>query len=525
MAIWYVAPSTVTTTGAGTRDQPFKCNAINWTPIAAGDTIYLRTALGNYNEMLTIGKSGIAGNYITIDSDPLDGGKAVIDGQNNVAVNVGIHNGTRNYISVNNISIKNTGGTNNAAISCGSYTWKIRNIDINNCYFGVAFNGSVGIDIDGINSVDCDIIVSIYNCTGSFTIKNINAITIPTKKGQITIKGSSTSGTTLVAENITLDGGNNGGLTNQGLLYLDHARFSLGGTVTNLTIKNSSMIGGFIRDSSNITFKKCLFTKSAREGMNCNDLNININFEDCTFSWNGEDGCGYSGSSRGTLSRCFAIGNGKPPYDAVNSGDGFGTHGSPIVNYYYCVSVNNYNTGFALTGTPSGYMAHCTSAFNGTPGITPARAGLFFNISGPNASDSNNSIVVKNCISYKDYPRNILLNAASKDIVTMDYNSYKPLDDNYFATLDYGVTNISWATYHASYEANSKNEDSKVTSSGMIPYDSPCVDTAPWMAGFNDGGQTDPWDKKIYGLPNIGADQGAGILIVGIRSTGKSRNF
>lgn len=39
------------------------------------------------------------------------------------------------------------------------------------------------------------------------------------------------------------------------------------------------------------------------------------------------------------------------------------------------------------------------------------------------------------------------------------------------------------------------------------------IDVAPWMVGVNNGGQIDPWGKKVYGLPNTGADQGAGIPI------------
>jgi len=41
--------------------------------------------------------------------------------------------------------------------------------------------------------------------------------------------------------------------------------------------------------------------------------------------------------------------------------------------------------------------------------------------------------------------------------------------------------------------------------------DNPLIDTGAWLTGVNDGGESDPWGKGVYRLPNIGADQGADI--------------
>lgn len=521
-ATWYIAPSTVTTTGTGTREQPFKANAINWTPIAAGDTIYLRTTLGNYNELLTVNKSGSAGNYITIDSDPLDGGKAIFDGQSTrIAC---INPNSKTYIILKNVIGKNTTGANNSAFQMYS-NWKFFNIEVDNCYYAISsLAGSANPYIDGLTVTNSDYSISINNGSGAFVIKNVNAITPSNKRGILTIFGSSTSGT-LDMENISLDGGSVNGSTSQGLLYISSGAFT-SGTIKKAVVKNSATVGGYITASTNITLSDCRFEKNYRGGCSVNTPSTNIVFNDCKFIDNPGDGHGVNGYNTVTLNRCSVIGNGKPtPFDPVNDGDGFTCHGTAVVNYNYCVSLNNRLSGFAPVDTTSGSIHHCVAAFNGTSSVPTNRAGMFINVSGVNASDSNKSWVVKNTISYKNYPREVWLTTAGKSIVASDYNSYKELDTAKFATIDGGSTNISWATYHATYEANSKNEDSKVAPSGIIPYNSPCVDAAPWMVGINDGGQTDPWGKKVYGLPNIGADQGAGMPTGGIKSSGFSKHF
>lgn len=51
--------------------------------------------------------------------------------------------------------------------------------------------------------------------------------------------------------------------------------------------------------------------------------------------------------------------------------------------------------------------------------------------------------------------------------------------------------------------------DPILLATGKISKTSPCVDAGIWVAGINDGGEEDLWGFKVYGLPDIGAYQGA----------------
>ena len=57
--------------------------------------------------------------------------------------------------------------------------------------------------------------------------------------------------------------------------------------------------------------------------------------------------------------------------------------------------------------------------------------------------------------------------------------------------------------------------DAEAFGNGKISKISPCVDAGMWIPGANDSGQADPWGKKVYGVPNIGRDQGAGMPMTG----------
>lgn len=533
MTIWYVAPSTVETTGVGTRDQPFKANAINWTPIAAGDTIYLRSALGPYNETLTIGKSGTSGNYITIDSDPLDVAKAIIDAQT-IRLE-GITHSAKTYIWIKNVDIRNTTGANNRAILPGSY-WKIGDgflggVLISNCGAGMLYTGLIDPYVDGVSFTEVITLIQFYGVTGTITCKNVASKNTPAVSGHIRVGGVTTTGI-LNFENILLDGGSAGSAANTALLYMDYGVFTGDSYLRNVRVKNSSKRGLYVTNCSGFNIYNCDFSGNDLSGADFNAGATNIKIYSSYFNKNLDDGVDFNGGCHDIdFWFCKANGNGYPtPNDATNSGDGWSAHDTCYnINQYFCVANGNRNSGFAHVGTSAGVLYHCTHAFNGSEAGSTNRAGILINTSAdnPTAPAGSKSWKIKNCIGYKNYPRELALTSYSKSSITADYNSYKPLNDATFATYDWGGTyaDVSWQDYNATYEANSKNEDSKVTTSGMMPYDSPCVDAAPWMTGVNDGGQADPWGKKVYGLPNTGADQGAGMPIGGIISTGKSRNF
>ena len=58
---------------------------------------------------------------------------------------------------------------------------------------------------------------------------------------------------------------------------------------------------------------------------------------------------------------------------------------------------------------------------------------------------------------------------------------------------------------------HSSSDNPLLTSLGKLLSTSPAIDEGAWITGINDGGESDPWGKGVYRLPNIGADQGADI--------------
>lgn len=524
MAIWYIAPSTVITTGAGTRSQPFKANAINWAAISAGDTLYLRTALGNYNETITVGKSGADGNNITIDSDVTDGGKALIDGQG-VRLE-GITTSGISYITVKNIKIKNMTGGNNRGIFAGN-NWNIKGVEVSNCFYGIAFLSVLNPYVEESVFNECSYPVATYDVLNSIVLKKIRSVVKTNIPGSLSIDGSTS--VLLSLDDIILDGGNPGA-TNVGLLGIYNISFMNGSTIKNVTVKNSTMIGCQFRGCNNIAVSNLKASNNLLSGVYVGAGAYNINFTGCDFSNNRDDGIDFIDDAHdiGMIS-CTANKNGYPaPYDSINSGDGFSAHGTCYnINHYFCSATNNRNSGYANANTSAGALYHCTSAFNGDSAGATNRGGIVIGTTGDNpvAPAGQKSWKVKNSIFYKNYPRAVFLTATAKTSVGFDYNSYKELDTAKFASIDGGASDISWATYHATYEAHSKNEDSKVLSNGMIPANSPCVDSAPWIPGINDGGKSDPFGKKVYGLPNTGADQGAGMPLTLRAATGNSKHF
>jgi len=119
MALWYVDNS-VGSSGAGTSwGAAWKdFNNIVWSSVAAGDTIYISggTTSQTYSSVtLTIGKSGTAGNLITIDSGinaPVSKpGTVIIDGLTSMTFAAGgaiVDNGGFTYLVIQNLTLQNT---------------------------------------------------------------------------------------------------------------------------------------------------------------------------------------------------------------------------------------------------------------------------------------------------------------------------------------------------------------------------------------------------------------------------------
>lgn len=85
-------------------------------------------------------------------------------------------------------------------------------------------------------------------------------------------------------------------------------------------------------------------------------------------------------------------------------------------------------------------------------------------------------------------------------------------------------------TWGTTTQTNNITSDPLVNSDGLLQYGSPCIDTGAWISGVggNQSGEADRYGNKVYGIPNIGIDQKAGMPITSntsVRGFGTSRNF
>lgn len=229
----------------------------------------------------------------------------------------------------------------------------------------------------------------------------------------------------------------------------------------------------------------------------------NFHYKQCISRYNGGDGFAAGDQSHDiAYDGCYSHHNGDKA--TVSEGDGFTAHTTNYnTNYFNCIAAYNTAAGFALVGTSAGVVYHCVAYKNAGnwlasgEGIGQERGGFDILTTGANAT-SGVGWVVQNCIGQGNYPREINLAAAS--VVTFDYNIYKPLNDALFASLDSASTNISWDTYHASYETNSQNIDPLLNIACVPSVTSPVIDAGTPLGVFRD------FDNHVrYGRVDIGA--------------------
>jgi hypothetical protein len=127
-------------------------SSINWGIVNAGDTIYISggSTSKTYNETLTVGKSGLSGNSITI-------ARGVDAGHNGTPILPKLAISDRNYVAVKRLNIRN-GSSDEAVYISGSSAGVL--VEDNDVYSG---NGR------GFN---------VRSTTGTLTIRN-NRVTTP----------------------------------------------------------------------------------------------------------------------------------------------------------------------------------------------------------------------------------------------------------------------------------------------------------------------------------------------------------
>lgn len=207
-----------------------------------------------------------------------------------------------------------------------------------------------------------------------------------------------------------------------------------------------------------------------------------------------------------------ADGNGDPAVS--DSGDGFTGHDTDYnILLAYTRSTNNLNTGFAYTGTTSGWLYNSTARFNGSADL-PDRGGLWLNNSAVNPTTST-SWTVKNTIVADSYGPELWMSAAQAALLgstlTLDSNIYWETDDPTgaeFSTRDGGTTFTSWAA-HAASEPASQYADplfASVSDARLLPA-SPAINAGAIIAGINDQATpaTDINGTSVLTIPDIGA--------------------
>jgi len=223
---------------------------------------------------------------------------------------------------------------------------------------------------------------------------------------------------------------------------------------------------------------------------------------------------GFSTDTTHDISYFFATSQNNGSASDAGSGDGFTGHATDYnILLAYCYAEHNLNTGFAYTGTSSGWIYNSTGRWNGSAEL-PDRGGLWLNNSAVN-STTGTSWTVKNTIVADSYGPELWLSTTQAALLgttlTLDYNLYWDAVDPTgaaMASVNGGVSTTSW-TVQATAEPNSKYADprfSDAISSTLLPI-SPAINTGALIAGIHDQATpaVDIAGTSVLTIPDIGA--------------------
>lgn len=454
-------------TGTTTATSGANCAWNTWSDvwdgvIAPGDVILFQrgdTWTANY----AWPESGVSGNLITFGaygtgSNPILAGKLTIS--------------SRSYWVVDGIDVRNP------ATGTG-----IIGIAISNASYGTVRNCDVSAE---------DTAVSVSNTCDNITIASV-AVEGTTSAAAITVSGTPTNTTIRDVESESPNG----------WMFTNMASFTLDScTVTTNEVQPSLYFNGctagqvtdcrlnamvqFINACANITV-----TSSVVDGADVDGFSTHNTTHDITYL-------------RCVAKNCGIITD-------LGSGDGFTAHDSNYnINIVDCLAYGNLNTAIAVIGTTSGQILNCVGwnnggDYTGSGGVTMTRAGVFIDTTGNNVV-SGIGWKIRNSVFGSNYPREMYLSTSAAAGVDLNYNQYYHIGDGItessFATINGGSSNIDWATYHATYEANSQYANplflSPSTGDFRLQKGSPCINT-----GTNLGASYDDdflgYDQDLYG--------------------------
>lgn len=537
-ATYYIDP-TCATPGNGTSgdclggaNDPFdQWSDVTW---AAGNT-YLQKAGTTANERLTIGESGTS-----LDS-PIYVGKYGSGSAPtlNSSMNYDIYSSSKNFITIEDFNLIGA-TTYSIYFDNGGDGLVLRRITSNRDIRAKSYSNSTYEDItitaSGTNAF------ALYGAASNVAVRRVH------------VSNNTNSGfylyniTNLILEDSDVSGNSSGAAVDitSGAGTLAISRLTITGGARGLSMSNSAYSSGYINylsvtGTNNIGWSMASVTGSlvAESPILVNNkiygasfgsvdsLTVNNGVASGTIHTATTDGSGWLATSSTIIynnckaydnqwdgfvintdgtgmvyNRCLAYNNGtNPPTDS--SGDGFTIHGLAGASYNYCISRDNKNTGFAFVNAGIGSLANCVAYNNG--GAETVRGGFY-------AETGGAAWTVKNSIFHGNKPREIFLDAAALGAFTADFNLYYHDADANFASIDGGASNISWTTYHETYEANSLHSDPLFVDAANADFrlqnGSPAISTGVYVTGLHDqAGITDFSGQDLYNLPapDIGA--------------------
>lgn len=405
---WAYSPSMASATGQSAG-----------TTLIAGDTISFRKG-DTWSEAVTYTASGSIGIPIAYGAYG-SGANPIIS---SAATNT-VSTGTESYVTWDGIDITSTG---TRAVLGGASTGLIfSNFTATTDTEGLLFSGTVA----------------------DLTVDNVDII--GTTPGDALALALTAAGNT----NITITGCTATIISGFLLTTCD------GVVMSGCTALNCRERGFLFSASSNMTITDCTATGTEKTGFRADTASHDITYTDCVSNNGDIDGFGLNDISFNiTYTNCTADGNGNKA--TTSAGDGFTYHDTCYnINSFYCISSNNTASGWGMVDRTSGLIYNCIAYNNAgdwtvESGLDQVRGGIWINTTDDNPT-SGVGWSIKNCILSGNYPVEISLTATAAATMVTDYNCYNPDDDN--STADVGAGAISWDTYHASFEANSFNDD------------------------------------------------------------------
>jgi len=491
--------------------------------MSAGNS-YLQKCGTTAAEVVTIGGNGTQASPVTLGKYGEGINPIITSSSSGSGVIIAV---TKGGIKIENLTIINTSTTVNSSAILISGTaktdWTLNNLSVTAKSFGVNCSMPVtrlsinnisvsaldstsmanGVYVYGNPSVDVSIdgYHNISNSGGPIVRYTVNPTVINSDVEQIRIWNASgvvtMSGNICIASKID---------SNDSAMQIFDSDFSAG-TVENNNISDVSNGMGFYNVVGPLDIRNCIVERCGA-GFNVYGASGSdgIDFYDCAaIDCRGDGFITTSGAHDISFTRCISDGCGNKTTTAA--GDGFTTHlGDYNITFTNCIAVNNTASGWALTGTSSGELLNCLAYNNagdwsveGGGALDQVRGGIYIAVTDVNAV-SGYSWRIKNCIVLNNYPVEIFLGDANKDLVELDYNCLYERTSGNLATLDSLATKIDWATYHAAYEAHSIHADPLLVDALDGDYNlssiSPCL-----QAGIESGITTDYVGNPVYGLP------------------------